>query len=251
MNYLNRFTQPDSIVPNPSNSQDWDRYSYVRNNPIRFIDPTGHVAEKALYFEGDGPLPLASYGVFVEDGLSSDVLLAVGKVVRDIAKALSAVTGNDTVSSFKEAFGGNVGVSRWSTDQCGCAADVWQNNGRWEIRIFDSDWTIAHPDVLVHEFGHIYYHLHREEFTKMGSRLRRPDYGGIENGYYGFSGGRFEGQFAIENLDGDNEIFADMFLGWVYGSWTLNAPGLPGEARRLWMNVNMSGSYYGNLGDER
>jgi RHS repeat-associated protein len=40
--YLNRFTQPDSIIPSPGNSQDWDRYSYARNNPVKYIDPSGH-----------------------------------------------------------------------------------------------------------------------------------------------------------------------------------------------------------------
>jgi RHS repeat-associated protein len=40
--YLNHFSQPDSIVPDPGNSQDWDRYSYARNNPIRYNDPSGH-----------------------------------------------------------------------------------------------------------------------------------------------------------------------------------------------------------------
>jgi hypothetical protein len=40
--YLNHFTQPDSIVPDPYNPQDWDRYSYVRNNPLRYTDPSGH-----------------------------------------------------------------------------------------------------------------------------------------------------------------------------------------------------------------
>jgi RHS repeat-associated protein len=30
--YLNRFIQPDSIVPNSGNPQDYDRFSYVRNN---------------------------------------------------------------------------------------------------------------------------------------------------------------------------------------------------------------------------
>jgi len=40
--YLNHFTQPDSIVPDPYNSQDYDRYAYARNNPIRYNDPSGH-----------------------------------------------------------------------------------------------------------------------------------------------------------------------------------------------------------------
>jgi hypothetical protein len=40
--YLNHFTQPDSIVPNPQNPQAWNRYAYALNNPIRYNDPTGH-----------------------------------------------------------------------------------------------------------------------------------------------------------------------------------------------------------------
>ena len=40
--YLNHFTQPDSIVPDPSNSQAWDRYAYALNNPVRYKDPSGH-----------------------------------------------------------------------------------------------------------------------------------------------------------------------------------------------------------------
>ena len=34
--------QPDTIIPSPSNPQDWNRYVYVRNTPIRYSDPTGH-----------------------------------------------------------------------------------------------------------------------------------------------------------------------------------------------------------------
>jgi RHS repeat-associated protein len=40
--YLNRWTQPDSIVPEPGNPQSWDRYSYALNNPVRYTDPSGH-----------------------------------------------------------------------------------------------------------------------------------------------------------------------------------------------------------------
>ena len=41
---LGRFLSADSIVPNPFNPQDYNRYSYVRNNPVRYTDPSGHRA---------------------------------------------------------------------------------------------------------------------------------------------------------------------------------------------------------------
>jgi RHS repeat-associated protein len=43
--YLNRFLQPDSIIPNPANPQNWNRYSYVYNRPLNFNDPSGHDAD--------------------------------------------------------------------------------------------------------------------------------------------------------------------------------------------------------------
>ncbi len=33
---------PDTIVPNPANPQSFNRYSYVNNNPLNFIDPSGN-----------------------------------------------------------------------------------------------------------------------------------------------------------------------------------------------------------------
>jgi len=46
--YLNRWTSPDNIIPDPGNSLDWDRYAYSRNNPVKYIDPTGHWVETAF-----------------------------------------------------------------------------------------------------------------------------------------------------------------------------------------------------------
>jgi hypothetical protein len=44
---LGRFTQPDSIVPEPGNPQAWNRYSYTLNNPVKYKDPTGHCVDAA------------------------------------------------------------------------------------------------------------------------------------------------------------------------------------------------------------
>ena len=39
---IGRFVSPDSIVPAPGNPQSLNRYSYVYNNPLKFVDPSGH-----------------------------------------------------------------------------------------------------------------------------------------------------------------------------------------------------------------
>ena len=40
--YLNRWLQPDTIIPDPYNSQSWNRFSYTRNNSVNKIDPSGN-----------------------------------------------------------------------------------------------------------------------------------------------------------------------------------------------------------------
>ena len=38
---LGRFLSPDPLVQAPYDSQTWNRYSYARNNPLRYTDPSG------------------------------------------------------------------------------------------------------------------------------------------------------------------------------------------------------------------
>jgi RHS repeat-associated protein len=40
--YLGRFISADTIVPNPANPIDFNRYAYAAGNPLRFTDPSGH-----------------------------------------------------------------------------------------------------------------------------------------------------------------------------------------------------------------
>jgi RHS repeat-associated protein len=39
---LGRFVQADTVVPNPANPQDLNRYAYAANSPLSFVDPNGH-----------------------------------------------------------------------------------------------------------------------------------------------------------------------------------------------------------------
>jgi len=47
--FVARFLSPDPVVQSPDNTQSINRYSYVLNNPFKFIDPTGHYPKP---FEG-------------------------------------------------------------------------------------------------------------------------------------------------------------------------------------------------------
>jgi RHS repeat-associated protein len=43
--HTRRFLSGDPVVVDPVSSQAWNRYSYVRNNPLRSVDPTGFYEE--------------------------------------------------------------------------------------------------------------------------------------------------------------------------------------------------------------
>jgi len=55
---LGRFISADTIVPEPSEPQDLNRYAYVRNNPLRFVDPSGHRLSDPADPEHDPTVPL-------------------------------------------------------------------------------------------------------------------------------------------------------------------------------------------------
>jgi RHS repeat-associated protein len=39
---LGRFVQPDTIIPNEFDPQNYDRYAYCLNNPLKYVDSSGH-----------------------------------------------------------------------------------------------------------------------------------------------------------------------------------------------------------------
>ncbi len=45
---LGRFISADTIIPNPADPQQLNRYSYVTNNPVSYNDPDGHVGRPVM-----------------------------------------------------------------------------------------------------------------------------------------------------------------------------------------------------------
>ena len=44
---IGRFMSPDPFIQSPMNSQSFNRYSYVLNNPLSLVDPSGYIAYSA------------------------------------------------------------------------------------------------------------------------------------------------------------------------------------------------------------
>jgi RHS repeat-associated protein len=62
---LGRFTTTDPIVSNVWNGQAFNAYSYVRNNPLRYVDPSGFQEEDG---KDHSPAPIKTYIVEYPDG---------------------------------------------------------------------------------------------------------------------------------------------------------------------------------------
>jgi hypothetical protein len=45
---LGRFISADTVVPEPGNPQALNRFSYCYNNPLRYVDPTGHLTDEQI-----------------------------------------------------------------------------------------------------------------------------------------------------------------------------------------------------------
>jgi RHS repeat-associated protein len=273
---LGRFSQPDPEVPERQGVQAFNRYAYVNNSPINYSDPSGHkICWEDGYCQSKGYSiddHLSYYGVSHTGNSSGwtdrrklDILLGV----QAVASTLSNVIGMGlfgAANTFRSVFG------QLSIEWCNnCVSDGYGwANGDHKIR-FDGiykDPTKA-MRLVVHELGHIFDRAVCAANDPSGSCTNIFGNGTARNGlsgrtmlcsdsqhclgrnghtrrgvereeYWGFAGGWADWQFGAN--DDVGELWADMFLGWAFGTWEAS---LRGANRQKYMNNIMP--VYANL----
>jgi RHS repeat-associated protein len=179
--YLNQFIQPDTIVPDPRIPADWNEYTYARDNPVNYTDPSGKisVAESkdadtlinqlyvdynvriikdwgyrlpAYLFYGLVP-PFPEFGCTWEKGnwRSYDEL----KITRDAIEEM--VTTLHGAEHFKSAMGGyTVNIHRVSTETYLGGGGYSSNNVILPNNPFGSAKLLWTKGTIVHELAHVW-----------------------------------------------------------------------------------------------
>ncbi len=154
---LGRFLSPDSIAPAKETPQTRNRYSYVLNNPLKLVDPTGHcekgdplnTPENARCVEFYARLQGYGYRVYnLWDWMSHELELVLQGTQDLIAAA------HWSVDQFKSAMAGRIGLDRSHDPSAGGLAG-YQNAG--DITLYDGACNAGDAfakRVVVHELGH-------------------------------------------------------------------------------------------------
>lgn len=242
---LGRFAQADSIVP--GGVQGFDRYAYVNNSPLVYIDPSGY--ESVCGSENSDPecnsadnwsLPFvdSQYGIdFIEEWTDRNENI-VREGVSDLAAALLAAHNNScgwsencavytAAQMFSEVYNTSSDKPlnfQWVNSACEinrstCYADAYQYPTTGTIRVYAEYFladggratTPVTAQLIVHELGHAF------TFRAGGNPVDYiGEYGGgvLTKTRQGFATGYTFGQG-----NSASEISADMFVGWVYGQW--------------------------------
>jgi len=266
----NNFAQADSLVP--AGVQGYDRYAYVNNNPINYVDPSGH---KACTDDGycgnlnnyNGGLPYTYTPPLLEftndpgQSFSEEEMRSLQAGAQDVANALARGMNSSCAEqvnrrddcgqitaqeAFYDVFGGSITVRRSGSD-CDCWAEHRGRNaqGSYEIWIYSttsSQEILSHPLLIVHEIGHAFAAATGiNAGSVITNDLLRPinsdgiiDY--ADNQYYGYAGPHFKWQFGTDSNNRQGEELADMFVGWVYNTWENSTLG---NDRRGFMNTLM------------
>jgi hypothetical protein len=237
-----QYVDPSGHIPNPTICAD---YSFCRPKPSK----KGFVPGLVRYSSDEG-VDIDSEDVDAINQAAEDVANALADEHNSHVNThrLELLTGaGEDVSSipeivpisartaFWQVFGGQINV-HFSSESCdsNCYAEVkTPADGERYINVYSNSHGKVSTRLIVHEIGHIFDGRAGWARNDVPNALLRDTQDGFDEngdptsvilhvdangGNYGYNGGGMEWQFGYSPASRNGEEFADMFVGWVYGS---------------------------------
>jgi RHS repeat-associated protein len=257
---LGRFISPDTVIPNLT--QGLNRYSYVYNSPINYNDPSGHNPQcgpDGIYCSNNFE---ESYGISFEgkdEDWKEKYKAAVRIAVKTVAAKFAIEMGiTNWAMAWNMVFQNGITFEIGTCNPCNGKGGYTHSSTHIE---FDSENPFFDPNKgasgnynrtpalaaslnihnVVHEIGHAFAGLSWSKSGVTGPYSKTmpdgflsddgfgkgPDYGTLLWRMHSIQPGE-------DSTTIHREVFADMFLGWMYSNSGLSS------TRRDFMDENMS-----------
>jgi RHS repeat-associated protein len=169
---IGRFLSADSIVPRPNDPQSLNRYAFVRNNPLKYVDPSGHCYGEFAGTEGCPSDDSEDLGppATAEDIHNALDVLGIAPGIGEAADAVNAV------AYAIEGDWGNAAISAVAVvPVVGDAAKIGRIGGKVASKV------VKNADEVVHGAGSVATHLNKNSASghfgvyeiKVGSDLNK------------------------------------------------------------------------------
>jgi hypothetical protein len=237
---IGRFLTADNLIPDPLKSQSWNKYTYVKNNPVRYNDPSGHCADSDIECKNKAQEIESKYPN-VDFDFGSESVFAVNQIwtveeleVVEIGLDMTFEAFDRDFSKFQNTFP-ELSFARRSWSLVGNAG--WTPWAGTSIYLYDTAFQVTALDtgkVVAHEMGHV-----------LDNREYRQGWFGPGPWHWEFipaTGGQCSGlttAFCINYCAGPNryiagssdnqpaEDFADAFLLWTLYNNPVGAANIP------------------------